>query len=46
MMFFKELLNSDMFSLLDKIITEIIIITTPMTGISVTADIFPIIKNK
>jgi sugar/nucleoside kinase (ribokinase family) len=42
----KELLNSKMFSLFDKIITEIIIIITPMTGINVTMEILPVIKNK
>jgi len=42
----KELLNSDIFSLFDKITTEIIITITPMTGINVMIEIFPIIKNK
>ncbi len=44
--FSKELLNSDMFSLLDNVITENIIITTPRTGNNVITDIFPITKNK
>ena len=42
----KELLNSDIFSLFDKVITEIIIARTARAGINVIIDIFPIIKNK
>ena len=39
-------LNFDTFSLFDRIITESIMAITPMTGINVIADIFPITKNK
>ena len=42
----RELLNSKIFSLFDKIITDIIMIITAINGINVINDIFPVIKNK
>ena len=45
-MFSKQLLNSNIFSLLDNIIIEIIMIMTPTTGINVITDIFSMTKNK
>ena len=42
----KELLNSEIFSLLDNIFAEIIIIITATNGIDVIADIFPNTENK
>lgn len=45
-MFFKQLANSDLFSLLDRVITDIIMMIIPMTGINVASDIFPATKNK
>ena len=45
-MFSKELLNSDIFSLLDNIIAEINIEITAKIGINVIIEILPKIKNK
>ena len=44
--FSKELLNSEIFSLFDKVTTESIITITPIIGINVITDIFPKTKNK